>query len=162
MGRPKKRIYAASEPFLDLTEKLIRNYHRHKQYCQKYEKTHQSLIRKLNLQSVYDPKEYGYEEPFIQFYATESREKEMLEDYLDAKKKVFLLEHYIEGMEEEQMKAVASTLFLAREQQKNAEISVAGHIISVRTVCREKKRAISYLAWCIEGYAVWEAEALFA
>ena len=78
-----------------------------------------------------------------------------------AKKKIFFLEHHIENMEDVQMKAVASVLFLEQEPQKSAVVSVEGHVISQRTVCREKQRAIAYIAWCIEGYSKWEANALF-
>lgn len=161
MGRPKKRVYTASESYLVFTEELIRSYPAIKEYCICYEQSHKGLLEKLNLQEVYSPEDYGYDEPFLQYKAAEGREKEALEEYLDAKKKVFFLEHHIGNMEDVQMKEVARTLFLEQEQQKNAEVSVGGHIISSRTIGREKQRAIAYIAWCIEGYSEWEANQLF-
>lgn len=159
MGRPKKKTYEASQAFMDLTTELIRDYPSNKAYCEKYEYTHKGLLQKLALTEIYTVG--AYEEPFIQYRAAEGREKEALEDYLDAKKKVYLLEHHINGMDDAQMQAVAVSLFLERKPQKSAQICVEGYMLSARTVCREKQRAIQYLAWCIEGYATWEAEALF-
>lgn len=162
MGRRKKEVYSASAEFIELTAFLIQSYPDNKALCKKYEATHGMLIRKLQLQDVYSVENGGYDEPFLQYRSSEGIQREALEDYLDAKKKVYLLEYNIHGMEDEQMKAVARKLFLEQEQQKCAEITVNGHIISQRTVCREKQRAITYLAWCIEGYASWEAEMLFS
>ena len=161
MGRPKKPVYTVSEDYLSFTEELIHSYPSIKEYCLRYEQSHKGLLEKLSLQEVYASERYGYDEPFIQYSAAEGREKDALEEYLDAKKKIFFLEHHIENMEDVQMKAVASVLFLEQEPQKSAVVSVEGHVISQRTVCREKQRAIAYIAWCIEGYSKWEANALF-
>lgn len=105
----------------------------------------ESLIKKLGLRDAYDPDGYGFDEPFIRYRAVDGREKEALEDYLDTKKKVFLLEHHINNMNDVQMKEIAIALFLHRKQQKNAEVLVCGHPISARTICREKKR--QFLIW---------------
>lgn len=161
MGRPKKQVYAAGKDYLSFTEELIRGYPSIKEYCLRYEQSHKGLLEKLDLQEVYASEKYGYEEPFIQYSAAEGRDKDALEEYLDAKKKIFFLEHHIENMEDAQMKEVATALFLKQEPQKNAVVSVEGHILSKRTVCREKQRAISYIAWCVEGYSMWEAKKLF-
>lgn len=161
MGRHKKAVYKASAEFVELTRAFIQSYSAHKEFCQRYEATHGSLIHKLQLEDVYSFETGGYDEPFLQYTSAEGAQREALEAYLDAKEKVFLLEYNIHGMDDIQMKAVAEAIFLQQKQQKSAEIIVNGHAISPRTVCREKQRAIIYLAWRIESYASWEAEMLF-
>lgn len=97
MGRPKKPVYTASEDYLSFTEELIHSYPSIKEYCLRYEQSHKGLLEKLSLQEVYASERYGYDEPFIQYSAAEGREKDALEEYLDAKKKIFFLEHHIEN-----------------------------------------------------------------
>ena len=95
MGRPKKKTYDASIEFVALTETLIHNYPGNKDYCGRYEDKHQILLQKLELEEAYNSKSYGFDEPFILFCGAESREKDALEDYLNAKKQVYFFSHLI-------------------------------------------------------------------
>lgn len=161
MGRLKKKEYTASAEFLRITEGLIHRYPELKAFCDKYEESHGAVLDRLNLRDVYCPTKVAFVEPCIQYSARGGREKDALEDYMDAKKQVYLLEHYVGTMEDEQMRAVAVVLFLEGVQQKNAEVFVEGRALSQRTICREKKRALRCVAESIEAYALWEAERLF-
>lgn len=111
---------------------LIRNYPSNKAYCEKYEYTHKGLLQKLALTEIYTVG--AYEEPFIQYRAAEGREKEALEDYLDAKKKVYLLEHHINGMDDAQMQAVAVSLIIASSSNAASTYSGIGSPQATSTI----------------------------
>lgn len=86
-----------------------------------------------------------------------------MEEYLDRKKKVFLVVHPIRDLmcDDRQMQAVAEKLFLEGAAIQYINLSVDGKRISERTVAREKKRAIAYIAQYMDSYFAWEVESCF-
>lgn len=59
------------------------------------------------------------------------------------------------------MQAVAEKLFLEGETIQYINLTIDGKHISERTVAREKKRAIAYIAQYMDSYFAWEVECCF-
>lgn len=157
MGRKKKEEICASAEGIQFVKALIKNYETLKVNCLKVEEKRPSLLK----YTAVDPADFTKEAYPSEAFCVEPKigftDQEVVEGYLDAKEKVYLLEHSVWGLEG-QTHDVAEALFLLGQSWEEV---ISTQCLSRMTVCRERKKAILLIAREVDAFMEWKAKELY-
>lgn len=157
MGRRKKEEISVSQEGIAYIKKVIKEYTKLNAFCKGLEVARPTLFRQGNISiEAFRADAYPSEELLV-VPAVPGQSYELLEDYLDAKEKVYLLEHGI-WMMEGRTKEVATALFLKR---KSWEKTIEEQHISRMTLDRERNKAITLLAREVDTYMEWKVRNIY-
>lgn len=158
MGRPRKPTIEAQPEYVEMVEQIIGDYPQMKKWCDEYEKKNADILKLVGASDIYpvDAPE------MTELYLTNSlpgRDGVELDTYLENRRKMHFLEHGI-FLQEGATKKVAELLFLRGYKWDAIQNGVEGFCLSRRTIAKEKKRAVAFVANYIYELGLWEAEQL--
>lgn len=154
MGRRKKEQVLVPEESVQYVVALVKAYPKLHEFCSAFENERPGLIQfgGINL-NAFKAEAYPSVDLFVE-PAVPDRDYQKLAEYLDAKEKVYLLEHGVFNLEG-RTREIAKALFLD-EMSWYAIIYDFG--VSRMTVDRERKKALSLLAKEVDSYMDWKAK----
>lgn len=155
MGRRKIVREYASDEGITYVKTTIRDYKRMRKFCDDTERNNPSLLQRggINL-SAFNPELTPSEETFVTPIVYDQKK---MDEYLDEKEKIYLLESGIYNLEDRH-KEVAYMLFIEGASWKE---TMEIHCISKMTLCRIRKEAINQIALFVDQYMQWKAKSLF-
>lgn len=156
MGRKKIVKPEATAESVAYTMTAIKEYSKLKSDCAKIETEHASMIRRgrLNTTAFHsdsEPTEDTFADPAVY-------EQTIMDDYLDMKEKVYLLERGIKELDE-RYREIAEMLFI---EKRSWEDILSECCVSRMTLSRMRNEAINRIALSVDAYMEWKVQCLFA